>query len=112
MQTQIPANADPALAYDQIMTLFARLKEEKLVIPDNLQAMIILSKLPQYMENITQVMLQEAKIENLEPGRLRNAIMVCWDQKNGRNPQAQNQANRLTNVHSGPKNEGFQQQNN
>src|SRR6202789_33866 len=111
MQTQIPANADPALAYDQIMTLFARLEEEKLVIPANLQTMILLSKVPQYMENVIQVMLQEAKIEDLEPSKLRNAILVCWDQKNGRNNQNQNQANRLSNIPQGPRNQGFQQQN-
>src|SRR6202021_2825915 len=108
MQTQIPANADPALAYDQIMTLFARLEEEKLVIPANLQTMILLSKIPPYMENIVQVMLQEAKIEDLEPSKLRNAILVCWDQKNGRNNQNQNQANRLSNIPQGPRNQGFQ----
>ena len=55
--TQIPANSIPTLAFDKIISHFGRMAEAgtKVTVPDELQALIILAKMPSSMSMLTQM---------------------------------------------------------
>ena len=58
MDTLIPANGYPGPAFTCFQTLFTKLSQAQYTIPDNIQAMIILSYLPATMSVITQLLAQ------------------------------------------------------
>ena len=58
METRIPDNSDPTFALDKINAHFGRLAESDVDIPEHLQAMILLSKLPSSMDSLALMMCQ------------------------------------------------------
>ena len=58
MDTSIPANGHPGAAFVHFQTLFTKLSQVQYAIPDNIQAMIILSHLPTTISVIMQLLVQ------------------------------------------------------
>ena len=52
----------------------------KVFIPDELQALIILAKLPSSMTMLTQMVSQQDKIEDLKLDKVRRSIILSWEQ--------------------------------
>jgi transposase InsO family protein len=110
MDTHIPDNADPSLTIDKIMALFGKLHDNGVQIPATVQAMILMSKMPRYMDSIAQLLSQE-DIKKASPTVLRKHIILAWEQKNGHAPRRNpNQAHKISAVQRGPKEPTFQQQ--
>ena len=58
MELSVPANSHLGSIFACFQTLFTKLSQVKYMIPDNIQAMIILSCLPQTISVITQLLVQ------------------------------------------------------
>ena len=71
-------------------------------IPSNVQAMIVLAKLPRYMDIIAQLlnMGQEDETGSLSLQKIKNTAIMAWQQ----------QANKVTTVKWKGQNPQFQQQ--
>jgi len=65
IETRIPDNSDPSLAIDKVAAHFGRLAENRVIIEEHLQGMMLLSKLPPSMEAIAQLMCQENDIKKI-----------------------------------------------
>jgi hypothetical protein len=109
METPIPDNADPSLTIDKIMALFGKLYDNGVKIPNNVQAMILMAKMPRYMDSIAQLLGQE-DISKVNPVALRKHIILAWEQRQGHAPRRQNQAQKISAVQRGPNEPTFQQQ--
>ena len=116
METRIPGAQDPSPAFDKIISHFARLKELKFKIPENVQAMIVLAKCPPQMETFVQVMAIDREdgmmhSENLTIEKVAESLRTSWLAASRNFPQNQQRANRLSVVKRGPDDEPqFQQQ--
>ena len=109
METPIPDNADPSLTVDKIMALFGKLHDNGVKIPANVQAMILMAKMPRYMDSIAQLLGQE-DIAKMNPAALRKHIILAWEQRQGHAPRRQNQAQKISAVQRGPNEPTFEQQ--
>jgi len=83
IETKIPENSDPSLAVDKFAVHFRRLAENRVVIEDHLQGMMLLSKLPSSMEAIAQLMCQESDIKKITIPVVWRAMAMGWEQKSG-----------------------------
>ena len=108
--TQIPANSDPTLALDKIISHFGRIAEAgtKVTVPDELQALIILAKMPSSMSMLTQMVSQQDKIDDLKLENVRRLIILSWEQTSRQRPQRN--ANTISGVQCGPRDIPFNQQ--
>ena len=105
MDTVIPNGSDPGPALDKILAHFATLKEMKWVIPDNILAMMILSRAPSNYESMVQLLTttmesDAKKMRSLEPGVIVSALRQAWDTQSRLGAQRGNQqrANKLSAV--------------
>jgi len=99
METRIPDNLDPTFALDKINAHFGRLAELDVDIPEHLQAMILLSKLPSSMDSLAQMMCQVDSPTELGLAKVRRSIILTWEQhRGGKKNQQQPQAQRLSAV--------------
>jgi hypothetical protein len=88
METRISDNADPSPAVDKITAHFARLEDSGVTIPEHLQVMILMSKLPSTMDQLVQIFCQAEDVKKLRLDKLRWAIVLAWEQgKTQRQPQ-------------------------
>ena len=108
--TQIPANSNPTLALDKIISHFGRMAEAgtKVTVPDELQALIILAKMPSSMSMLTQMVSQQDKIDDLKLENVRRSIISSWEQTSRQRPQRN--ANAISGVQRGPRDTPFNQQ--
>ena len=117
MAVQIPSNAHPSKAIDEIAMYFSRLDKEGVKIPDFVQAMIIRSKLPSRYDFVKQSTAQ-AKKSTLETEvtvtsvqqMARLAYEGSTSNKNSHASGSKPQANKLTVVKRKANDPGFQQQ--
>ena len=58
MEIMIPANSHPDPTFTRFQTLFTKLSQAKYMIPDNIQAMIVLSCLTHIMLVVVQLLAQ------------------------------------------------------
>ena len=101
---------DPTLCIDKTVAHLTHVVTAGLEIPKHFQAMIIMAKLPPSMDSIAQLMCQEEKIMNLDLSKIRRAMALVWEQRQGRKaPPCQN-ANKLSAVKCGPNEPPFEQQ--
>ena len=92
----IPAASHPAPAIPKMLSHFAYLKDAGFKFPANVQAMIILCKLPPTMEVIAQILSQtsHSEIKSLKPNQIVKVAMLSFEQKGascgagGKAPQA------------------------
>ncbi len=80
----IPDNKDPTIALDQMEALYDRLTTNKVVVPEHLRALILMSKLPLSMESSILLATANKEISQLNVADLRNAVMLHWDQKSNK----------------------------
>ena len=113
MNTHVPQNADPRPAIDKILAHFTCLRENKLEIPERIQAMILLSKAPSNMEVMVQALAAEAsEKEKIDIQVVCQGMISSW-QNFGRSGNQTNQqrANKLSAVkRQDDQNPQFQQQ--
>ena len=88
MNTRVHSDVHPRGAIDKIMAHFEVLATNSLVIPDNLKAMILLSKLPQHYNFVAQDFLHNTEMSALDIQKISNAVVVALDAaQNGKLPQ-------------------------
>ena len=95
METIIPGNSDPSLALDNIITCFSWMVASQCAIPNHLQVMITISKLPPVMGPLVQAVCQTDDIDSLILDKVRRAIVLGWEQRSSarfNNPSHQPQA--------------------
>ena len=79
MNTRVPSDVHPRGAIDKIMVHYKVLATNSLVIPDSLKAMILLSKLPQHYNFVTQDFLHNTEMSGLDIQKIGNAVVAAWD---------------------------------
>ena len=102
LSTTIPTGSHPAPAITKMLSHFAYLKDAGFEFPANVQAMVILCKLPPTMEVIAQILSQTSpsKIKTLKPDGIINVVTLLFEQKGascGSGSKAP-QANKLSTV--------------
>jgi len=108
MATFIPEHADPTPALDKLAVHFARLRDQKCEIPEHLQAMIYLTKIPKSMDSVVQQICSADDPDALEVEKIRRAIVLAWERHSGR-PQ-QPRMNKLSAVKRPQGQQTFRQQ--
>ena len=96
LTTTIPAGSHPTPAITKMLSHFAYLKDAGFEFPANVQAMIILCKLPPTMEVVAQILSQTSpsEIKSLKPDGIVKAATLSFEQKGashgagGKAPQA------------------------
>ena len=79
MNTRIPSDLHPSIAIDKIMAHYEVLSVNHLAIPESLQALIILSKLPPCYNFIAQDFLHNTEMSNLDAQKIENTVVAAWD---------------------------------
>ena len=113
MDLRIPEQQDPSIALDQFLGHISCLTEEKVILPDELQSLLLLSKIPSAMTHLAQQFCQVDELSNLESvEKMRRAMLISWEQRSSKGKQSQNQqqAQKISAVQRGPYEPGFQQQ--
>src|SRR5580692_5502245 len=77
MDTVIPTGSDPGPALDKILAHFVTLKEMKWVIPDNILAMMILSRAPSNYESTVQLLSTAMQDDPKKQKTLEPSIVVA-----------------------------------
>ena len=79
LSTTIPTGSHPTPAITKMLSHFAYLKDTGFEFPANMQAMIILCKLPPTMEVVAQILSQTSpsEIKTLKPDGIVKAAMSC-----------------------------------
>ena len=113
MDLRIPDNQDPSIALDQFIGHVSCLTEQKVALADDLQSLILLAKIPSSMGHLAQQYSQVdelSKLINVE--KMRRGMLIAWEQRGlkGKQPQNQQQAQKISAVQQGPHEPGFQQQ--
>lgn len=65
VQITIPDNSDPSLALNRLKNNFMRLYDAGCAVPDTIQCLLLLSKLPPSMSNLAQLICQRDDIKLL-----------------------------------------------
>ena len=83
LTTTIPASSHPAPAITKMLSHFVYLKDAGFEFPANVQAMIILCKLPPTMEVVAQILSQTSpsEIKTLKPDGVVKAATLSFEQK-------------------------------
>ena len=79
----IPAGSHPAPAITKMLSHFAYLKDAGFKFPTNIQAMVILCKLPPTMEVVAQILSQTSpsEIKMLKPDGIIKAVTLSFKKK-------------------------------
>jgi hypothetical protein len=115
LAVEIPSSSHPAPALNKIETLFTRLDNASHTIPDKVQAILVLAKLPASMDFIAQMIVQEkdnaGKAKNPTVAGIHTAAVLSWDQQliQGKG-KASAHANKLSAVKPKESDPKFQQQ--
>ena len=83
LTTTIPAGSHPAPVITKMLSHFTYLKDAGFEFPANMQAMIILCKLPPTMEVVAQILSQTlpSEIKSLKPDGIVKAATLSFEQK-------------------------------
>ncbi|KZV58906.1 hypothetical protein PENSPDRAFT_672740, partial [Peniophora sp. CONT] len=88
---QIPANANPIPAIDNLASKFSRLASLEVTVPEFIQTMILLNKLPAYCGFIINISTVADKLDELKFVAIKTLVLQAWDQQkskgNGHNAQ-------------------------
>lgn len=77
----IPNNANPSAAIDKIGQHFRRLHSLGVEVPEFIHGMLIVSKLPEYMNLVAQMAAQAKGISSISPNAIRAAALNAWENK-------------------------------
>ncbi|KIM59847.1 hypothetical protein SCLCIDRAFT_49633, partial [Scleroderma citrinum Foug A] len=83
LSTTIPASSHPAPMITKMLSHFTYLKDTGFEFPANMQAMVILCKLPPTMEVVAQILSQTSpsEIKTLKPDGIVKAATLSFEQK-------------------------------
>ena len=109
----LPENSDPSLALNKLFGHFGRMAEADCEIPQHLQCLIVLTKLPSSMDSLAQMICQTDNIMELEPAKILRQVQLAWEQKANRTKGANGRggtANKITAMKRPQGKPTFQQQ--
>ena len=113
IETTIPEHGNPTQALDKMMLHFGRLRDFSLEIPEHLQTMIVLSKLPSAYDSLTQILSQADDPLKFTFEKIQRAVILAWEQRSGartRNNRQNDSAKKITAVKRPQGKPTFQQQ--
>ena len=111
IEMQIPSNSHPAPALDKLCAHFDRLEANKASVPKEIQAMILLAKLPTAMDSIAQIVNQKVDLNDLDFDEIRRMIILSWEQRSGRrNTSSHSNANKISAIKRKQPDPQFRQQ--
>ncbi|KIK81893.1 hypothetical protein PAXRUDRAFT_154980 [Paxillus rubicundulus Ve08.2h10] len=96
MDTSIPVGNHPAPAFAKMTAHFACLKEFKYELPNSMQVMIALTKLPQYM-NVVACLLNFDS-DNLSVQSIECMATMAWQQHSSRRKPNEQSANKISTI--------------
>jgi hypothetical protein len=100
---QIPDNADPSPAVNNLLNNFKRLKDMEFAIPDKIQILILLARLPPSMEFVVNT-ASNTDFDEIRMDRVREMILLQWEQKSGKHQPPPQKAQKITAVKRGSDN--------
>ena len=113
LSLSLPENSDPSLALNKLFGHFGRMAEADCEIPEHLQCLIVLTKLPSSMDSLAQMICQTDNIMELEPAKILRQVQLAWEQKANRTKGSNGRggsANKITAVKRPQGKPTFQQQ--
>ena len=113
IETTIPEHGNPTQALDKMMLHFGRLRDFSLEIPEHLQTMIVLSKLPSAYDSLTQILSQADDPLEFTFEKIQRAVILAWEQRSGartRNNRQNDSTKKITAVKRPQGKPTFQQQ--
>ena len=113
IETTIQEHGNPTQALDKMMLHFGRLRDFNLEIPEHLQTMIVLSKLPSAYNSLTQILSQMDDPTDFTFEKLQRAVILAWEQWSGSRTRTNRQndsARKITAVKRPQGKPTFQQQ--
>ena len=113
IETTIPEHGNPTQALDKMMLHFGRLRDFSLEIPEHLQTMIVLSKLPSAYDSLTQILSQADDPLEFTFEKIQRAVILAWEQRSGARTRGNRQndsAKKITAVKRPQGKPTFQQQ--
>ena len=114
LDMKIAQSSHPAPSLNKVSDLFACLKSAGYEFPENIQAMLLLAKLPQSMDVIVQMIAQtkdasgRQKTPTVE--KIREALVLSWDQHHMKETPKATQANKSSAVKRKGDDPKFEQQ--
>ena len=114
LDTKIAQFLHPAPSLNKVSDLFTRLKSAGYEFLDNIQAMLLLAKLPQSMDIVAQMIVQakdtsgKAKTPTVE--EIHEAVVLSWDQCHMKETPKAAQANKISAVKHKGDDPTFEQQ--
>ena len=91
LNVTIPENANPSPAINALVSHFGRLEEMNFTVPNKIQVLILLTRLPSTMDHIIQnANTRDMKDwETVDIASVRPNILLAWEQRSGKKPQQQ-----------------------
>ena len=111
---KVAQSSHPAPSCNKITTLFACLKATGYKFPENIHAMLLLAKLPPFMDVVAQMIAQakdasgKAKTPTVE--EIQAAVVLSWDQCHMKDTPKAAQANKISAVKCKGDDPKFEQQ--
>ena len=81
MTTTIPDNSDPSFTLKKIISHFLWMSTANCIIPEHLKVMTIISKMPQSMTALIQLVCQTDDITLLDCDKIKRMISHSWEQR-------------------------------
>jgi hypothetical protein len=102
----------PTQQIDRMVTAFQRLTAASIIIPPQIQAMILLSALPQKWEMLVSIVTQQHALTTIQLSHVRDAILAQYESENVRSggKSKQQHANKLSAVKQKCGNQNFSNQ--
>ena len=113
----IPGDSNPIPALDKLEAHFQRLETNKFTVAEHVKGMILMAKLPAAMDSTIQVYIAGLKpsgtktaIETVTLADVRQAVILQWEQRQGRHGGRQTNANKLSAIKRKGPDPAFRQQ--
>src|ERR1700752_4239889 len=101
----------PGAQIDKLVAAFQHLTAVSIIIPPQIQAMILLAALPQKWEMLVSIVTQQHTLQNIQLSRVRDAILAQYESESMRGGKGkQHNANKISAVKRKHGNPQFQQQ--
>ena len=102
LDIKIAQSSHPAPSLNKVSDLFAHLKSAGYEFPENIQAMLLLAKLPQLMDIVVQIIAQakdtSGKQKTPTIKEIQEAAILSWDQRHMKETPKATQANKISAV--------------
>ena len=114
LDMKVAQSLHPAPSLNKVAMLFACLKSAGYTFPANIQAMLLLAKLPPFRDVITQMIVQaknaSGKVKTPTVEEICEAVVLSWDQHHMKDTPKATQANKISTVKHKGNDPKFEQQ--